>query len=165
MKIKINLPISAKIKIYNSLNYNFLVFEHLHSKFFLKISINTQVIKKNNSFIFSSKVFSLNTILTIRSFFNKLTTFAKKEQKLFYKKLLLKGLGFKVMSIIQNEFLELKLGFSHTVKIPIPCNSNLKLYSNKSMIIIEGFSKIKVGNFANKIKSYRLPDSYKGKGI
>jgi ribosomal protein L6P/L9E len=25
--------------------------------------------------------------------------------------------------------------------------------------------KVKVGNFANKIKSYRLPDSYKGKGI
>ena len=33
------------------------------------------------------------------------------------------------------------------------------------MLVIEGKSKSKVGNFANKIKKFRLPDIYKGKGI
>jgi ribosomal protein L6P/L9E len=165
MKIKFNISIPAKIKIYNILNYNFLVVEHLNSKFFLKLSTNTHFFKKNNTFSFVSENFSLNTILTIRSFFQKLLKLEKKEQKFCYKKVLLKGLGFKVLSIIQNEFIELKLGYSHNVKIPIPADSNLKIYFNKNMIIVEGLSKVKVGNFANKIKSYRLPDSYKGKGI
>jgi ribosomal protein L6P/L9E len=165
MKIKFNISIPAKIKVYATLNHNFLVVEYLNSKFFLKLASNISFFKKNNHFSFVSKTFSLNTILQIRSFFQKIKTLEKKEQKFFYKKLLLKGLGFKVLSVVQNEFLELKLGFSHSIKIPIPAEGNLKIYSNKNMIIIEGICKITVGNFANKIKSYRLPDSYKGKGI
>jgi ribosomal protein L6P/L9E len=165
MKIKFNISIPVKTKVYTSSQSNFLVVEHLNSNFFLKFASNTRFVKKNNTFSFFSKKFSLNSLLSIRSFFQKLVNFAKKERKFFYKKLILKGLGFKVLSLAQNEFLEIKLGFSHNVKIPIPNESNLKIYFNKNMILVEGLCKVKVGNFANKIKSYRLPDSYKGKGI
>lgn len=165
MKIKIISPISFSIKLYKIAECTFLIFEHFSSRIFLKIASNIQFIKRQKSLFFIAKQFSFFTFFNIRSFYLQLHSLKKTLNSFFFKKLLLKGLGFKIISVVENQYLELKLGFSHFVKILIPKNSNLKLFINKNMIVIEGPIKSKVGNFANKIKSFRLPDSYKGKGI
>ena len=60
--------------------------------------------------------------------------------------------------------LELKLGFSALITLPIPVEE-VKVDVNKNIITLEGFDPVAVGNFATKIKSLKFPDAYKGKGF
>jgi len=85
-------------------------------------------------------------------------------EKPFKKKLLLKGLGFRVGVSEDSEFLDLKLGYSHNIKIPVP-KEHIKVNVDKNHLTVEGFDKILVGNFSNQIRNLKYPDSYKGKGF
>lgn len=165
MKVKILVPKNLNIKFYKIVKYNFVIFEFLKNSFFFKLNQNIQFSKIQNKLFFSIQNLSLNAFLSLQALSSKILSFFNKKKRIFCKKILLQGLGFKIVSLIQNKFLELKIGYSHFVKILIPAKADLTLYSNKNMIIIEGFQKDKVGNFANKIKSFRIPDNYKGKGI
>ena len=164
MKLKITSPFFFNIKFYYILNNTFIIFEFFKSRFFFKLSQNIKLIKKQKKIFFVAKKIALVTLFSLKALYLKISFFFK-SSRLFYKKLFLKGLGFKIISFSQNLFIELKIGYSHFVKIFIPSKNQLTLHINKSMIIIEGPFKDKVGNFANRIKSFRIPDSYKGKGI
>ena len=60
--------------------------------------------------------------------------------------------------------LNLQLGFSHDVNYDIP--ENIKITVEKQTTLkINGSDKQEVGMVASKIKSYRPPEPYKGKGI
>jgi len=85
-------------------------------------------------------------------------------EKPFKKKLLLKGLGFRVGASEDSKFLDLKLGYSHNIKIPVP-REHIKVSVDKNHLTVEGFDKILVGNFSNQIRNLKYPDSYKGKGF
>ena len=62
------------------------------------------------------------------------------------------------------KFLQLNLGFSHPIIIEIP--NDLKVETtNPTTVIISGINKQYVGQFAAKVRSFRKPDPYKGKGI
>ena len=63
---------------------------------------------------------------------------------------------------IQN--LTLKLGLSHDVYLDIPSDVTVKC-PNNSTITLRGNQKDLLSQFAAKIRSYRLPEPYKGKGI
>jgi hypothetical protein len=80
------------------------------------------------------------------------------------KKILLKGLGFKAILLENNKILDLKIGLSHSVKVPI-ISDKMSLKINKKTITIKGSISTDIGNFAERIRRLRLPDSYKGKGI
>lgn len=76
------------------------------------------------------------------------------------------GIGFKVFLIdfCNMQFLHFKLGFSHQIYFKIP--ENVKIYCLKSVkIFILGKSYEDVSQIAAYIRSYKFPDSYKGKGI
>ncbi|HEY9481036.1 MAG TPA: 50S ribosomal protein L6 [Candidatus Paceibacterota bacterium] len=79
----------------------------------------------------------------------------------FQKKLIVEGIGFK--SDVRGQNLELSLGFSHPVKVEIP--KDLKVTAEKNVITISGVSNEKVGEFAAKIRAFKKPEPYKGKGI
>ncbi|MDD8016994.1 MAG: 50S ribosomal protein L6 [Bacteroidota bacterium] len=80
----------------------------------------------------------------------------------FTKKLELVGVGYKAE--IKGKNLQLALGFSHaivfrapeTIKIEAPTPTN---------IVISGFDKQLVGLIAAKIRSFKPPEPYKGKGV
>ena len=65
-------------------------------------------------------------------------------------------------SKVQN--LTLKLGFSHDIYLDIPENVEVEC-PNNSTILLKGNQKDLLSQFAAKIRSYRLPEPYKGKGI
>jgi len=88
----------------------------------------------------------------------------KKFSKPVRKQLLLKGLGFKGNISEDGLFLELKLGFSHLVKVATNL-SELKMSMNTTLLVVEGFEAYKVGNFLKKIRNLKSPDAYKGKGF
>jgi large subunit ribosomal protein L6 len=76
--------------------------------------------------------------------------------------LILQGVGYRAN--IQDQSLVLNLGFSHLVKIIIPDNITVEVVQN-TMINIRGCDKEKLGLFAARIRSWRPPEPYKGKGI
>jgi large subunit ribosomal protein L6 len=84
----------------------------------------------------------------------------------FRKQLNLIGVGYRasIESNGLNNTLNLRLGYSHKVQFDI--STNLKVICLKPTIIsIYGFNKEDVCQLAAKIKGYKLPEPYKGKGI
>ena len=81
-------------------------------------------------------------------------------------KLKLIGIGYKIfLKEYKNiKILHLKAGYSHDIYFKIPLEFDIKL-SNNNMLFIAGFSKNKVSEFATYIRSFKVPEPYKGKGI
>ena len=80
----------------------------------------------------------------------------------YEKTLELVGVGYRAS--LKDKELSLQLGFSHDIKFDIP--ENIKITIEKQTILkISGSDKQLVGSVTSKIKSYRLPEPYKGKGI
>ncbi|MGP1927005.1 MAG: 50S ribosomal protein L6 [Candidatus Hodgkinia cicadicola] len=76
--------------------------------------------------------------------------------------LVLRGSGFKAN--IDKQTLILKLGFSHCVSINIPLAVSIDIYQNVK-IRITGPCLQKVTFMAQVVKSRRMPDAYKAKGV
>ena len=74
----------------------------------------------------------------------------------------LTGVGYR--AALKGKQLNLQLGFSHDINFDIP--ENIKITVEKQTIIkINGIDKQLVGTVAAKIKTFRPPEPYKGKGI
>lgn len=80
----------------------------------------------------------------------------------FEKKLALVGVGYRAQA--QGNRLNLQLGFSHPVDFEIPEGVTVETPS-QTEIIVRGTDKQKVGQVAAKIRGYRPPEPYKGKGV
>jgi large subunit ribosomal protein L6 len=79
----------------------------------------------------------------------------------FSKKLVLEGVGFK--SEVAGNMLNLALGFSHPVKLPIP--EGLTVTAEKNNITVTGIDKELVGSFTAFVRGNKKPEPYKGKGF
>jgi len=76
--------------------------------------------------------------------------------------LVLQGVGYRAN--VQGKSLILNLGFSHPVNINIPDDITIEIVQN-TIINIKACDKEQLGLFAAKVRSWRLPEPYKGKGI
>lgn len=74
----------------------------------------------------------------------------------------LNGIGYK--AVIEKNTITLNLGYSHTIKKVIPSEIQVNILQNTN-IVLKSCDKEKLGLFASKIRSYRKPEPYKGKGI
>jgi large subunit ribosomal protein L6 len=84
----------------------------------------------------------------------------------FTKRLELIGVGYRVSNT--DNLLELTLGYSHPIIFEIPKELNLVTKMEKGeppTIILEGSDKQLLGQVCAKIRKYRKPEPYKGKGI
>ena len=73
----------------------------------------------------------------------------------FEKRLEMIGVGYR--AAVQGDLLDLQLGFSHPTKLPIPKGLTVKVDKN-TLIIISGFDKHLVGQFAATVRSKRPPE-------
>lgn len=84
----------------------------------------------------------------------------------FKKKLELVGIGYKAS--YNNDILDLNLGFSHSIMMQLPkeiiVNINIEKGKNP-VIILKSCNKQLLGIIAAKIRSLRIPEPYKGKGV
>lgn len=80
----------------------------------------------------------------------------------FFKELEIIGVGYNVK--LQGATLEFALGLSHKVFLEIPKHLQAEVTSPTSLKI-SGIDKQQVGEYAAKIKAYRKPEPYGGKGI
>ena len=80
----------------------------------------------------------------------------------YEKTLELVGVGYR--ATLKDKQLNLQLGFSHDINFDIP--EGIKISVEKQTIIkINGADKQQIGMVVSKIKSFRPPEPYKGKGI
>lgn len=80
----------------------------------------------------------------------------------FSKNLDINGVGFKAQK--QGTKLVLNLGYSHPIEMVEPAGITLEVPA-PNKIIVKGADKQLVGEIAAKIRSFRTPDAYKGKGV
>lgn len=80
----------------------------------------------------------------------------------FKKELEIVGVGYRAQ--MKGKKLALTLGFSHPLELDAPEGITIECPS-ATQIVISGINNEHVGEFAAKIRGYRLPEPYKGKGI
>ncbi|KAJ9176910.1 hypothetical protein P3X46_012173 [Hevea brasiliensis] len=80
----------------------------------------------------------------------------------FEKRLQLVGVGYR--ATVEGKDLVLSLGFSHPVRMEIPSDLKVKVEEN-TRIIISGYDKCNIGQFAASVRKWRPPEPYKGKGV
>ncbi|HIY69947.1 MAG TPA: 50S ribosomal protein L6 [Candidatus Luteimonas excrementigallinarum] len=80
----------------------------------------------------------------------------------FERKLELVGVGYR--AVVQGKELNLTLGFSHPVLFPIPEGITITT-PTQTEVLVAGADKQQVGQVAAKIRGYRPPEPYKGKGV
>jgi large subunit ribosomal protein L6 len=85
----------------------------------------------------------------------------------FTLKLELIGVGYRAELLKEeNRVLELQLGFSHNILLDIPEGITVECDPKKKIsIVLIGNNKDLLSQFAAKIRSFRPPEPYKGKGI
>tara|TARA_Y100001970_G_scaffold68448_1_gene87170 strand:+ start:316 stop:861 length:546 start_codon:yes stop_codon:yes gene_type:complete len=79
----------------------------------------------------------------------------------FIKELEIRGVGYQAN--MQGKYLVLQLGYSHDIFFEPPNGIDIK--TNKTEIVVSGINKQLVGEVSAKIRSFRKPEPYKGKGI
>lgn len=80
----------------------------------------------------------------------------------FKKELEISGVGYRAQ--MQGNKLVLQLGYSHDVEFPVPDGIKISC-PEQTQVVIEGIDKQLVGQVAAKIRGFRPPEPYKGKGI
>jgi len=96
---------------------------------------------------------------TTRSIINNMVVGVKQGFKV---ELELVGVGYR--AAVKDNFINLNIGKGHSVRLVIP--EGIKAASPKpTQILMEGFDKELIGQFAATIVKQRPPEPYKGKGI
>ena len=166
------VKIPKDIKIVYLIDKDFIVFIgplgkkslRLKVKLFIQESTNSVYVTKQLSLIFSRKQ---NSFLSLQG-----TVTASLKQSILevslvsFKKLELVGVGYRVLLIKENSesMLQFKLGFSHSIFFKI--DSKLKAITHRPTdLYLFGSSSVQVNQTASMIRSYKLPEPYKGKGI
>jgi large subunit ribosomal protein L6 len=84
-----------------------------------------------------------------------------------YKKTLeLVGVGYRVSN--QGQVLEFALGYTHNIFLGLPSEIKVETKSERNqnpIVILESCDKQLIGQVCAKIRSFRKPEPYKGKGV
>ena len=118
------------------------------------------VVKENNIFFERIDDSALNRSLhgTTRQIVNNMVIGVSDG---FKKELEIIGVGYQ--ATMQGNRMQLQIGYSHDIFFDLP--EGIKATADRTAISIEGIDKQLVGSVASKIRSFRSPEPYKGKGI
>lgn len=84
----------------------------------------------------------------------------------YKKELELVGVGYRVSN--QGQVLELALGYTHNIFLGLPKEIKVETKTERNqnpLIILESCDKQLIGQVCAKIRSFRKPEPYKGKGV
>ena len=147
-------------KIFIFKNNKILFFKKKSNLLSLKFIDNINFFIKNNKLLIN-----LNIKKNKKKFINLYDKLIKIKIKgilqNFKIKLILTGIGFKIS--IKDNYLILKIGFSHKIIISIP--SNIQVINQSNTLIFNSIDYIDLNQFVHYIKNYKKPEPYKGKGF
>ena len=156
-KKPIVIPASVEVKI----DDGFLYFKSQSGNMELEIPRNIKVELKDGELLFSPK----NKLRLTQALWGTTRALANNAvnglSSGFEKSLKVEGVGYKAN--MEGETLVLNLGLSHPVKFISP--QGVKISVDKNIIKIAGYDRAVVGQSAAKIRAFKKPEPYKGKGI
>jgi large subunit ribosomal protein L6 len=80
----------------------------------------------------------------------------------FTRKLEMSGVGYRAE--LKSDLLALTVGYSHMIYFKAPADIKIEV-PDPTTILVSGIDKALVGQIAAKIRSFRKPEPYRGKGI
>jgi len=80
----------------------------------------------------------------------------------FTRKLEMSGVGYRAE--LKGDLLALTLGYSHMIYFKAPAEIKIEV-PDPTTVLVSGIDKALVGQIAAKIRSFRKPEPYRGKGI
>ena len=128
--------------------------EHLPAEMDIKVENNQVIVTRPNDLKKMKSYHGLTRTLIS----NMVTGVTKGYEKV----LEINGVGYRAQK--QGKKLVLSLGYSHPVEMTDPDGIETVL-DGQNIIIVKGIDKEKVGQYAAEIRTKRLPEPYKGKGI
>jgi hypothetical protein len=153
-----------KISITN-ININFLIFNF--KKYLIvgkKNSFISYYIELEKFFIFKiDKFFLILNNNNKKVNFYKISFFLQHFKKFYQKILIFKGLGLKLHFNDSLRILKFRLGFSHSLELKV--DNEIGIGIKKNFLYLQSLNKENLGNFSFRIKSLKIPDSYRGKGV
>ena len=76
----------------------------------------------------------------------------------------IQGVGFR--AAMKGKYIQLQVGYSHDVVLPVPAGLDVKVAGAKQeLVTVAGIDKQKVGHFAAELRASRPPEPYQGKGV
>ncbi len=81
----------------------------------------------------------------------------------FTRELDINGVGYRAE--VKGKELHMALGYSHPVIYPLPAGISAEVDAKRTKITLTGIDKQLLGNTAAKVRSFRPPEPYRGKGI
>jgi len=72
------------------------------------------------------------------------------------------GVGYKAN--VEGNKAVFNIGYSHPIELEIPAGIKITVEKN-THVVVEGYDKQLVGQIAAKIRGYKKPEPYKGKGV
>ncbi len=72
------------------------------------------------------------------------------------------GVGYKAS--LEGKKVVFNIGYSHPIELPVPEGIQITVEKN-THVTVTGFDKQLVGQVAAKIRSFKKPEPYKGKGV
>ena len=157
-KIPVRIPADVKVALENSS----IRLEGSKGKLSLNIPSGLKIEKKDDQLFLTRSQDDKQTRANHGTLRAHLVNMIEGVSKGHKKELEIQGVGFRAQ--VQKNKLILNLGFSHPIEYEFP--EGVKISTPQpTQIVIEGIDKALVGNLAAKIRKFKLPEPYKGKGI
>lgn len=128
----------------------------------LRVHDEVSVKMEDGKVVFAPRTQSLNAkklFPTMRTLVNNIVVGVTEG---YEKDLEIQGVGFRAN--MQGNTIVMQLGFSHEVRYDIPQGVSVAV-EDQTKIKVSGIDKQLVGQVAAKIRGYKPPEPYKGKGI
>ncbi len=84
-------------------------------------------------------------------------------EKGFETKMVIVGLGYK--AIQSGTKLTFTLGYTHKIEFDVPAAVTVEVDKTGQLLTLKSADKFELGNVADKIRSFRPPEPYKGTGV
>jgi len=84
-------------------------------------------------------------------------------EKGFETKMIIVGLGYK--AIQAGSKLTFSLGYTHKIELEVPPVVTVEVDKTGQLLTLRSADKFELGNVADKIRSFRPPEPYKGTGV
>lgn len=130
--------------------------QNIHPNMKVEVNENQMTVSRPNDLKLNRSLHGLT-----RSLLNNMVEGVTKG---YEKQLEILGVGYR--AAVAGSKLTLNLGFSHPVEFNAPKGISIEIDKDKkNILIIKGSDKQLLGEVAAKIRSYKKPEPYKGKGI
>lgn len=94
---------------------------------------------------------------------NQIANMVKGVSAGFVRELDINGVGYRAE--VKGKELHMALGYSHPVIYALPAGISAEVDAKRTKITLTGIDKQLLGNTAAKVRSFRPPEPYRGKGI